>query len=956
MKRLLISLILIFCLAAPALAGSQYYIDPSSSFTISASSGSLTPFEWITQSGGAQAIYCFTNGTTVTVCAVLGTPATGTWTGALSGSTVTASNTPTANGSNSNAGTQAAPWQTCQHATGAETGSQAGTTFYIRAQTVCYNDTFLFNCYGSNGNPVTLTSYVANAGDGTLNPRIYAATCLPTGSGYGLWTATTSPATFSNVYQASSSMLSPTGYGTGIYWDDWYHASPYPGSNGVGTGAYSGQWLEQYFKNPNPSSWYTGNNLPLQTSASNTGLNNASAPTLNAGGSGYPDSSTFNVYVNSGNLAGQLSVSTNGSGVVTTINGVVQDGSTGGDLKGGNYSTASGVATYSPSGGSGFTVNIASGNLTTISLTDVLAMVDTYSRTLYYYSTGPTIYIHNPMVSGNPATTAGTNIWVPQYMHAIGIAGAGVSYITVNGIDGYYCPVVIGTDDNQIHFANNCIIENCNSAFASIDYDITGSNQQWTNCNISYYGWAGFCPFDTGTSNPGYQTDQIFITNCGDNYPVISSQFGAPIGLYLDFPRSVAYGLTWTNSGYSGWSVGSPPGAGGGTNSTILNATWSSGTDSAATSNITTVNQSVYTTLFNYNGTGQVPTLSLTGGTINRGGTLAQGWNTVVWTATGSTAYFTISSTTTATFSLTPRASHQIMVNGYSMYNPTGSKTVGDYYEAIYTYFATNSTISNVTLNGQAEAYMWCDKYSLNITMNGLNQQSAINGTPVNFNYTDGFAIERCQLYGSGNVLALNNAGTPAASCSSVYPQIINNNVLACSSASGTLVYFSSAPGGNYNPTYINNNTLYEPSRNGTGIQIIQDTAPTYIYNNIFENLEYVFKSSAATVASLHMDYNQPYNWYSADYAYYNSAYKTQAAWITAGFDTHSSTANTTAKLVNPGTSPGSTVNFRLNWGSPAINAGTTPPAGAPTQDALYTNYNGLFWDQGAYQWKRGMW
>ncbi len=489
MKRFLLSLILVLCWTAVSWAGTNYYIDPSSSFAISASSGNLQPFEWITQSNGAQAIYCFTNTSrnTVTVCAVLGSPSTGVWTGVYSGNTVTASTTPSPNGSDSNTGTQSSPWQTCQHATASpRTGNQAGTTFYIRAQTVCYNDTFLFNCYGKAGNPVTLTSYVANTGGGTLNPRIYAAKCLPTGTGStgNIWSQTTSPATFSNVYQASSSMLRPTGYSAGIWWDDWYHASPYPGSNGVGTGTYSGQYLEQYVKNPNPTYWYTGNNNPLQTSASNTGLNPSSPPTLNAGGSGYPASSTFNIYVFQDTLStfsGQLSVSTNSSGVVTTINGVVQDGSTGGYIKGNHYSTGNGVATYY-STGRGCTVNIASGNLTTISLTDVLAMVDTYSRTLYYVAGSPgTIYIHNPMASGNPASTAGTNIWVPQYMHAIGIAGAGVSYITVNGIDGYYCPVVIGTDDNQIHFANNCIIENCNSAFASIDYDITGSNQQWTN-------------------------------------------------------------------------------------------------------------------------------------------------------------------------------------------------------------------------------------------------------------------------------------------------------------------------------------------------------------------------------------------------------------------------------------------------------------------------------------------
>jgi len=740
MRRVFLSLILVLCWAAVVWAGTNYYIDPSSSFTISAKSGKLQPFEWITQSNGAQAIYCFTNGCSVTVCAVLGSPSTGVWTGVYSGNTVTASTTPSPNGSDSNTGTQSSPWQTCQHATASpRTGNQAGTTFYIRAQTVCYNDTFLFNCYGAAGNYVTLTSYVDNAGDGTLNPRIYAAKCLPTGTGSvgNIWSQTTSPAKFPEVYQASQSMLRPTGYSAGIWWDDWYHASTYPGMppGVVGSGVYSGQFLEQYVKNPNPVYWYTGNNNPLQTSESG-GLNPSSPPTLNAGGSGYPAGSTFNIYVVQDTLstfAGQIRVTTNSSGVVTKINGVVQDGSTGGYIKGNNYSTGSGVATYSPSGGSGCTVNIASGNLTTVALGDALAMVDTYSRTLYYDTTNHVIYIHNPMAPGNPANTAGTNIWVPQYQHAIGIEGAGISYIIVNGVDGYYAPICIGMDNNQTAFASNYIVENCNSAFETCETDMVGTSGQWINCNTSYYGYAGSCPFDAWGTNTGYQTDQITITQCSDNYPLITSQFGEPPGLLLDFYRNAAYGLTWgTPTGYT-ISVAAPPGAGPPSGKSTITSASCRGSASVTSSNITTVLGYTYTTLFNLNQTsGQAPTLSMTGATINRGGgTLAPGWNTVNWTATASSASFTISNSAAASFSLTPRASHQVKVNIYTLNNPNGSKTgTQDYYSAIFTNFSSNSTLSNIIYRGQGvKAGLWVDKYSLNITMsNGAGIRRLLDG------------------------------------------------------------------------------------------------------------------------------------------------------------------------------------------------------------------------------------
>jgi hypothetical protein len=249
------------------------------------------------------------------------------------------------------------------------------------------------------------------------------------------------------------------------------------------------------------------------------------------------------------------------------------------------------------------------------------------------------------------------------------------------------------------------------------------------------------------------------------------------------------------------------------------------------------------------------------------------------------------------------------------------------------------------------------DSYSLNLTVNKVNQQSAINSTnTAYYNYTDGFSITGSMLYSSSTVLNLSFVGTNATYIASQYPQIINNNVLASSSGGGDLIYFLSASSGNYNPTYINNNTLYEVSQGGTGIQLLQDTATTSIKNNIFENIRYVSKSSAATVSNLTMDYNQAYNWASGDYAYYNSTYQSQAAWIALGFDTHSSTANTTAKLVNPATSPGSTVDFRLKQGSPCYGVGTPlSGTGAPTQDMLYTNYTSGIWDIGAYQFKRGI-
>jgi hypothetical protein len=93
---------------------------------------------------------------------------------------------------------------------------------------------------------------------------------------------------------------------------------------------------------------------PLKTAAQTTITRTtsnrklAAAPTIAAGGTGYASSSTFNVTLAGGTLkAGEsattISVTTNGSGVVVTVNGIVNNG----------IYTSAPASTNSPTGGSG---------------------------------------------------------------------------------------------------------------------------------------------------------------------------------------------------------------------------------------------------------------------------------------------------------------------------------------------------------------------------------------------------------------------------------------------------------------------------------------------------------------------------------------------------------------------------------------------------------------------------
>jgi len=743
MKRIFLILAFLLALVPPALAATNYYVDPSSNFTISGSSGTATPFEWLTQAtSGAQAIFNFVNGSTVTVSGIIGTPnSSSTWTGAYSSATFTPSSAPSANGSDSHTSTQAqsmsTPWATGVHACGVVTGSQAGNAILIRAQTVCYNDQFSLNINGSAGNNFTLGSYIANTGDGALNPRVYASLCIPSGSALGLWTKVSG---FTNLYSASLSNTFNNN-GQGVVWiDDWYHAMPYPGSNGVGVSSYAssykGTFLEMGIANPARASW----SYDSAGWTTTNGLNYAatwSSLSVSTGGSNYPPSTTITVQVITGTglfaqSSGQLDVTTNSSGVVTGIVGVHQDASTGGYVTGCGYATNTSYATYYynasyPSAGGFMVPNLSSGYLASPRTIDFEAMVDTYPNTWCWDNTNKIAYIHNPSGYSNIATTAGYSFWVIQYSWAIALNNS--TYVTVNGIDGYYADVNLGFDNNtQTACPNYCTAKNCNCAFAWIDIDIMGSFNTLTNVNMSYYGYAGFCSFDTGSSNPGYQTDQITINNCSDWFPVYGSYLGAVDGggLFFDFGRNTAFGITWTNTSYNTFTSSSA-------NITEAKNT-GAGSESAYTNGISQISGNVYTVLMNLtfinsDGTNQ-PVISGTNSNLS-GQTLTAGWNTVTWTASNSSnTVLTITTTGTTDFSLTVLARHQVFVNGYSTNNPNGSATMPvaqDYQCGYILSSSTNSILNNLQHSGQAEYYVLDDKGNLNLTVNGLKMANTVN-------------------------------------------------------------------------------------------------------------------------------------------------------------------------------------------------------------------------------------
>ena len=958
MRRLLFSLFFVLCWIGLAFAGTNYYIDPSSNFTISGSSGTPTPFEWLTQAtSGAQAIFCFKNGSTVTVSAVLGTPdSSHTWTGAYSSATFTPSSAPTANGSDSNTGTQAAPWQTGVHACGAVTGSQAGNAILIRQQTVCYNDTFLIGAYGSSGNNFTLGTYLANAGDGTLNPRVYAAVCLPTGTGYGIWTKTSG---LSNTYQASLSSLKWINASTEIaYWFDWWQVSAYPGSNGIGTGTYGGQGLEQCVGYPGAANWYLPAE-PLGQMSGGKSLSTSTMPAVAAGGSGYSGSSvTLQILQSqSGGMVsvGQVTASVSGGAVqsITSVN-----------IQGCDYTAANGVATYCAAGGSGCTVNLTSSNLVTTTLAMMQQVVDNYPRTMYYDSSGKNLYIHNPFSSGDPYDTAGYNIWVNQYFHGIGMASSFNPYITVSGIDCYYGAIGVGTDDSsQTRFGSYWNVQNCNTAFNVYEgFDMNGYGNSFTNCNTSYYMYAGCCPFDagcgSGQGNAGYQTDQVTITQCSDSYPVLSAQFGAPQGgLFGDFSRCVNTNISWPTYTYGTFTT-SAPAPFGTSNSTITSAICTSSGASATTASIPTISGNTYSLLFNYNPvSGQAPVLTMSGGTlVGSPITLVSGWNTATWTPTGSSATFTITNTAAASFALTLLTEHQVTVLNYSLYNPNGSKAgTQDYLNAISIQASTNSSFTNINFSGQVEQYLLNSAYNLNPTYNKLIQLSVINaGWNIRTIHDDGFVLKRSQLYcqasvsyGCAYVSSPGPYSSVANSCSRGQ-WFLNNIIVGTGGSTGVIYYAGTAVA---TPNYFICNTFYD-FINPWLITLTADVT-TYIYDNIFESCWYIINQSASTFANVSSNYNNGYG-VSGHWAQIGSTTYTLSTWQALGSSTHDGSSGTsTAKMVNPSTTPASG-NFHLIWGSPCINSGSAPPAGAPTQDADYNEYNDGIWDKGAYKINRG--
>ncbi len=997
MKRLLFLVLILLVLAAPALAGSQYYIDPSSSFTISGSSGSPLPFEWLTQAtSNAQAIFCFVNGSTVTVSVVIGTPnSSSIWSGAYSSATFTpggATPTPAANGSDSYTSVQAqnsaTPWASGVHACATITGSQPGNAFLIRAQTVCCKglgtegsgDSFSITAYGTalDTGPTyphmfTLSSYVANTGDGTLNPRVYAATCIPAGSSWSLTTG------LSNTYQASlsSSLLygssgwtssgAPNG-AQGIWYDDWYHCSVYPGTpaSWSAPGTYGGTLLEVSASNPSKVHWYYPSGVWSSTS---NGLKNGSTFTIANGGSGYPALSTFNVQVITGTgsnaqSSGMLSVTTDNSGGATgkvvTINGVTQGGNSG-YVKGCGYPTGT-LATYTNNGGSGFTVTLASGNLSSATNTDFEAMVDQYPKTWWW--DGIHVYIHNPYGANNPTTAGAGTLWITNYGIPVGCGVVSTpNFININGVDGYYGNTALGSSDAvQAHFMSNSIIQNCTAAFAVYQsLNMTGYNNQYINDAACFGCYANACPFEQNT-NSGYQTDLVHITNCSDWCPVNTAQFGVTMGgLFGDFTRDAAFGMTWPTSPSGGFtfSTAIPAGSGSGsTASTLYNVSCSGNASMTTTSSVTTVSGNTYRMLWNLKlASGVNPQLTMTGATLTGSPvTLQNGWNTITFTATGSSATFTLATTGAgaSSFNLTPRVSHQMIVNGYSLNNPNGATTLPgqDYYNAAFIQYSSNSTFANMLLNGQTESAIISDTYNLNPLYDNITHNTLINGgSLIVSNGDDGITVRRSQLFAKSSVGTTCVSFTPPTTLYSAYlPYSVLNNVLSCPTnggSTGVRVFGSSYT----QQTNVNCNTFYNCYNH---ISLYTDSAGgTNILDNIFEGGTNVITSNTTTVTNLYSNYNNAHG--ITRYGYYNStAYNAVSAWHTqTGLDNNTGTSS--SNMVNPGTSPSTSNNFRLNRGSPCINAGTAPPAGAPTQDALYTNYTSGFWDQGAYQFKRGL-
>ena len=645
---------------------------------------------------------------------------------------------------------------------------------------------------------------------------------------------------------------------------------------------------------------------------------------------------------------GQVTASVSG-GTVQSITSV--------NIQGCDYTAANGLATYCAAGGSGCTVNLTSSNLVTTTLAMMQQVVDNYPRTMYYDPSGKNLYIHNPFSSGDPYDTAGYNIWLTQYFHGVGKVSSSVNYVTVQGIDIYYATIGIGADDaSETHFACYWNFQNCNTVFSLYEgFNVTGYGHSLSNCNASYYMYAGINPFDyLGTLS--YQTDQITINNCSDNYPVLSAQFGAPQGgLFFDFSRNINFNLSWSSDTYSTFNTAAPPY--GNTNSTVTSAVCSSSGASATTASISTASGNSYTLLFNYNPvSGQAPVLTMSGGTlVGSPITLASGWNTATWTATGSSATFTITNTAAASFALTPRTEHQVTVNGYSQYNPNGSKTGSqDYLNAITITASTNSTLTNIFFNGQCEQYLINSGYNLNPTYNHIIPLSAVNcNWPVSSSHDDGFSLIRSQVFCKSGATGCVQLVTPgpfsSIATSSSRGQWFLNNIFAGPGGSQAVIYFSGSAC--TTPVYFNGNTGYNFA-NIWFLYLNGDVA-TYIYNNIFEGCWYLIYQGASTFNNVYSNYNNGYG-VSGHWAQIGSTTYTLSTWQALGSSTHDgSSGTTTAKMVSPSTTPGAG-NFHLNWGSPCINAGHLPPAGAPTQDADYNEYNDGIWDQGAYKINRG--
>jgi hypothetical protein len=249
--------------------------------------------------------------------------------------------------------------------------------------------------------------------------------------------------------------------------------------------------------------------------------------------------------------------------------------------------------------------------------------------------------------------------------------------------------------------------------------------------------------------------------------------------------------------------------------------------------------------------------------------------------------------------------------------------------------YVTNSSVSPAILGNRSH-----DNAAAGIHMNGDITEQAPRGH-LHTGLIQNATVENNVIWENGT------EGGSAINCDGVDDSLFSNNLLYNNHASGISLYaIDGAHGSSNNKVY--NNTIVMAANSRWPVNIPHDKKSPPAGNVIENNILYTPDSNhgailiaKASVSGFKSDYNVVVNRFSDNDGNGNL---TLAEWQALGFDIHSLVSTPVQLFVDP-----ATLNFQLQAGSPAIDAGTTL-LDVPTDILGVTRPQGLAYDIGCYE------